>query len=90
MVETASFYFLTISNVPALAPGRARDVGEWPLVLQDRLTRRALKVVSNDQSWVDREIAGCEFRDGFTRDFADFFERHRAETSGGLIKGALG
>src|SRR5215217_2829386 len=33
------------------------------LVLRDRLTRRAPDPSSSAECWVDREAAGCEFRD---------------------------
>ena len=33
------------------------------LVLRDRLTRRAPGLTSTGECWVDREAAGCEFRD---------------------------
>jgi hypothetical protein len=33
------------------------------LVLRDRVTRRTAEPVSTGECWVDRETAGCEFRD---------------------------
>jgi Transposase DNA-binding len=33
------------------------------LVLRDRVTRRAAEPTSTTEGWVDRETAGCEFRD---------------------------
>jgi hypothetical protein len=33
------------------------------LVLRDRVTRRAAEPASTTEGWVDRETAGCEFRD---------------------------